>query len=123
MVVPRVELRPHDLASKAGAVLPMEHLDGDLPIARCAAIGHDGTAVSATVNGVTATATLTSDDTAVIANATRVGLGSNSPTFQAENLIVAVNGFSTGGSYNTLHLYNASVPAHASTTSRHVSLQ
>ncbi|QOC55955.1 tail fiber protein [Gordonia phage Matteo] len=88
------------------AAIPPNTAAADYPFS----ITIDGTAVSATVNGVTATATLTTDDATVFANATRVGLGSNSPTFEADGLGVAVNGFSTGGSYNTLHLYNASVP-------------
>ncbi|NKS79406.1 hypothetical protein GS539_29515 [Rhodococcus hoagii] len=59
---------------------------------------------------MTATGTLTESDAALFAQATRVGLASNSSNFEADNLKVHVVGQSTGGSYNTLRLYNASVP-------------
>lgn len=69
-----------------------------------------GTAVSATVNGVTASATITEADAAALANASAFGWGSNSTTATLDTVSVSVNGISTDGPYRTLHLYNGSVP-------------
>lgn len=68
-----------------------------------------GLNVSATVNGVTASGTITSDDATLLSNAVSVGWGTNSTTATLDDLSVSVNGTRTDGPYKTLRVDNAAV--------------
>ncbi len=65
--------------------------------------------VSATLNGTTVTATLTSPELAALKDNTFVMWGSNGTGAYVDNFTVSVNGISTYGPYRTLKVYNAAV--------------